>query len=278
VPTPDLAAYFARVGYTGPRDATVATLTAIHQHHARAIPFENLDVLLGRGISLEPAAIERKLVRDRRGGYCFEQNGLLRDVLRALGFRVTPLIARVRWQVPDHVVTALTHMVLRVDLGDHAFIADVGFGSRSLFTPLALEFDREQTGSLDPRRLMPRGSLVVHQTRTDDTWGDVYHFTLDEAPAVDFELGNWFTSTHPQSRFKLNLVAARAGDGCRSALFNREFTVRHADGRAEKRELATPDELLGVLAEFFRSPLSRRHPLRPARRTVVQLSQRCSWP
>lgn len=248
---PHLDAYFARIGYTGPRDPTLAVLTAIHQHHVRAIPFENLDVLLGRGIDLSPAAITQKLVHDRRGGYCFEQNGLLRDVLRALGFRVTPLIARVRWQVPDDVVTALTHMLLRVDLGDRAFLADVGFGSRSLSSPLALEFDREQSGSLELRRLIRRGPLVMHQTRTDDTWADVYQFMLDEAPATDFEVGNWFTSTHPQSRFKLNLTVARVGDGCRYALINRELVTRYADGRSEKRELATPDELLDVLARHF---------------------------
>lgn len=248
---PNLDAYFARIGYSGPREATLAVLTAIHQHHARAIPFENLDVLLGRPISLELAAIERKLVHDRRGGYCFEQNGLLRDVLRALGFRVTPLIARVRWQVPADVVTPLTHMLLRVEVGDRSFLADVGFGSRSLYAPLLFEFDREQTTSLEPRRLVPRGPVVVQQSRTGDAWDDVYEFFPHEAPAVDFELGNWFTSTHPQSRFRQNLTLARAGDGCRHALFNREFIVRYADGRAESRPLATPDELLDVLAEFF---------------------------
>ncbi len=250
-PTPDLAAYFARIAYTGPRDATLSTLTAIHQHHARAIPYENLDVLLGRPISLDLAAIEQKLVHARRGGYCFEQNALLRDVLRALGFQVTQLIARVRWQVPADVSTALVHMVLRVDLGDGSMIADVGFGSRSLITPLALEFDREQSGSIEPRRLIRRGALVVHQTLHDDAWVDVYQFAPDPVPAVDFELGNWFTSTHPQSRFRLNLAVARAGTDCRYAILNREFVIRHTDGRAEKRTLTTPEELLSVLAEYF---------------------------
>lgn len=250
-PTPDLDAYFARLAYTGPRNATLPTLIAIHQHHARAIPYENLDILLGRPISLDLAAIEQKLVHDRRGGYCFEQNALLRDVLRALGFHVTPLIARVRWQVPADVTTALIHMVLRVDLADRAMIADVGFGSRSLIAPLALEFDREQAGSIEPRRLIQRDALIVHQTLHDGAWVDVYQFANDPIPTVDFELGNWFTSTHPKSRFRLNLAAARAGTDCRYAILNREFAIRHTDGRAEKRTLTTPDELLGVLAEYF---------------------------
>ena len=251
-PTPDLDAYFARIAYDGPRDPTLPTLIALHQHHARAIPYENLDVLLGRPISLEPAAIARKLIHTRRGGYCFEHNALLRDVLRALGFHVTQLIARVRWQIPAEVPTAFTHMVLRVDLAGRSLIADVGFGSRSLVSPLLLELDRAQGGSIEPRRLLQRDHLLVHQTLHDGAWTDVYQFSLDPVPTIDFELGNWFTSTHPQSRFRLNLIAARAGTDCRYALLNREFTVRHADGRAEKRLLTTPDELLAVLADYFR--------------------------
>lgn len=248
----NLDAYFARIGYTGPREPTLATLTAIHQHHARAIPYENLDVLLGRPISLDPAAIERKLVHDRRGGYCFEQNGLFRDVLRALGFRVTTLIARVRWQIPPEVPTALTHMVLRIDLDGRMLLADVGFGSRSLLSPLPLDqFDRELGGSLEPRRLVQRGRVLIHQCLHDDAWADLYHFTLDEIPPVDFEVGNWFTSAHPQSRFKQNLSLARSGADCRYAILNREFITRYADGRADKHAIESPDELLALLAQYF---------------------------
>ncbi len=247
----DLEAYFTRIGYTGPREPTLEVLTAIHQHHSRAIPFENLDVLLGRGINIEPAAIERKLVHDRRGGYCFEQNSLLRLVLTTLGFQVTPLIGRVRWQVPAETATGLTHVFLRVDFGERAYLADVGFGSRSLYAPLALEYDIEQTGSFELRRLIRRGSLVVHQTPWETGWADVYQFALDPAPQVDFEIGNWFTSTHPQSRFKQNLVASIAGEGCRRVLLNREFITRRPDGDVEKHMIESPDELLAVLAEHF---------------------------
>ena len=156
-----------------------------------------------------------------------------------------------RSQVPDEVVTPFTPMLMRVELGERAYLADVGFGSRSLYSPLALEFDTAQTGSLEPRRLVRRGPLIVQQTPVDGTWADVYQFTLDEAPAIDFELGNWFTSTHPPSRFKLNLALALADEDRRYAILNREFITRHADGRVEKRELATPDELLEVLAQHF---------------------------
>jgi N-hydroxyarylamine O-acetyltransferase len=257
----DLDAYLARIAYRGPRGATPAVLRAIHAHHARAIPYENLDVLLGRLIRLDLASIERKLVHERRGGYCFEQNYLLAAALRALGFRITPCISRVRWQVPPDVVTPPVHLVLLVDCADGRLLADVGFGSMSLIEPLAFELDREQAVAVEPRRLvaLPRdgaairagGLACAHQVRLGDTWHDVYYFSVDEVPAIDVELANWFTCTHPQSRFKLNLILARAGDGCRYTIFNREFTIRHADGRADKREIGSPDELLALLAERF---------------------------
>jgi N-hydroxyarylamine O-acetyltransferase len=247
----DLDAYFARIGYTGRREAALATLRAIHVHHVRAIPFENLDVLLGRGIRIDVPSIEQKLVHDRRGGYCFEQNGLLAAVLRTLGFRVTPLIARVRWQLPADQPTALTHMLLRVDTDEGPYLADVGFGSMSLFQPIRFEFDLEQSGSLELRRLIRRGLIVAQQARLGDEWSDVYHFAPDPAPTVDFELGNWFTSTHPQSRFVQNLVVARAGEDCRYTLLNRELTIRHGNGQVDKQSIDSSDQLLAVLVETF---------------------------
>jgi N-hydroxyarylamine O-acetyltransferase len=249
--SPDLDAYFARIGYAGSRTPTLATLTAIHEHHARAIPFENLDVLLGRGISLDPAVIERKLVHAKRGGYCFEQNGLLCAVLRALGFQVSTLIARVRWQVPAGTPTAQTHMILRVAIDGRPWLADAGFGGVGLVSPIALDTAGEQGDSREPRRLVFGERYVVHQFRVGTEWNDVYVFTLDEAAPIDFEVGNWFTSTHPNSRFRQNLIVALAGVGHRFILLNHEFTIRYADGRVEKRAIGSPNELLAILAEYF---------------------------
>ncbi|MBI5770235.1 MAG: arylamine N-acetyltransferase [Verrucomicrobia bacterium] len=257
----DLDAYLARLGYHGPRAATTAVLRAVHAAHARTIPYENLDVLLGRLIRTDLASIERKLVHERRGGYCFEQNYLLAAALRSLGFRVTQCISRVRWQVPLDVVTPPTHLVLLVEGDDGRMLADVGFGSMSLIEPLAFALDREQAVAVEPRRIvaLPRdgaairsgGLAYAHQARLGDTWHDVYYFSADEVPAIDIEVANWFTCTHPQSRFKLNLTLARAGEGCRYTIFNREFTIRYADGRAEKHEIRSPEELLDLLAVRF---------------------------
>jgi N-hydroxyarylamine O-acetyltransferase len=258
----DLDAYLARIGYEGSREPTAATLSSIHEHHARSIPFENLDVVLGRGIRIDPISIERKLVNERRGGYCFEQNNLLAAALRALGFQVLPLMARVRWQIPEGTITALTHLLLRVEASGEPYLADVGFGSMSLYRPLKFRFDLEQEVSLEPRRLVrrtlaaPAGEILVewvsHQAKVGGEWSDVYQFTLEPASDVDFEMGNWFTSAHPQSRFVQNLIASRTEDWKRYTLLNREFTIRHRDGRVEKRELSTPDELLEVLKTHFK--------------------------
>lgn len=167
-------------------------------------------------------------------------------------FTVTPLVARVRWNLPADLPTALTHMLLRVGTPDAGpCLAHVDVGSRSLVERLRLVLDAEQPAGLKPRRIVARGNRFAQQAKLGDTWSDVYLFSGDEAPTIDFEVGNWYTSTFPQSRFRQNLGASIAGEACRHTLLNGEFTTRHADGRVERRILATPDELLALLAEVF---------------------------
>jgi N-hydroxyarylamine O-acetyltransferase len=248
----DLDAYFTRIGYPGPRESTLPVLHALTSAHAHSIPFENLDVLLGRGINLEIEAIFGKLVENRRGGYCFEQNGLLLHVLKALGFDVTPLGARVRLNRPRDYTPSRTHLFLRVEIGGESWLTDVGVGGCSLTTAIRLENDTEQATPHEPRRIVSEGSRWFHQIRYGNDWQDVYEFTLEEMPLIDREIGNWYTSAHPQSHFKHNLMAARALDGGRRAgLLNNEFSIRHLDGRAEKRQIGSPGELLDILAEHF---------------------------
>lgn len=250
---PDLDAYFARIGHTGPREATLETLREIQRRHVYAIPFENLDIVLGRGISLDPARVERKLVHDRRGGYCFEQNLLLQLVLTALGFAVTPLISRVRWQAAPGTVTAQTHMALMVEIAGVPYLIDGGFGNASLTTPLRLDLlETPQPTTHEPRRILHRNGLYLQQTRlANGEWADLHEFTLNPAPPVDFAMGNWWTSANPISKFTQNVIASTVRDGLRYTLLNREFNTRYLDGRTETRLLASPDELLAVLAEPF---------------------------
>ncbi|MFT3691709.1 MAG: arylamine N-acetyltransferase [Kofleriaceae bacterium] len=249
--TPDqLTAYFDRIHYTGSREPTLATLNALSLAHVQAIPFENLDVLLGRPIELEPDAIVDKLVTRKRGGYCFEQNTLLLEVLTALGFTVRPLSARVRYGRPREYTPARTHLFVRVELDD-SYLADVGVGSMSLTGALRLADHGEQATPHEPRRLLRENGLIYHQAKLGDEWADVNEFTLEEMPVIDRIVANWYTSTHPQSHFKARLQAARATPTGRIGLLNDELSVRDHTGHAVKTKIESPDHLRAVLVEYF---------------------------
>ena len=247
----DLDAYFERIGHHGPRTPTLATLNAIVAAHVQTIPFENLDVLLGRPIELEPDALLHKLVHARRGGYCFEQNALLLAVLTALGFDVEPLSARVRYQRPRDYTPARSHLFLRVEL-EESWLVDVGVGAMSLTSALRLADTGLQATPHEPRRLLREGGLIYHQVQLADQWHDICEFTLEHMPPIDRVVANWYTSTHPTSHFRNRLLVARAlPDGGRLALLNRELSVRHRGGHSERHLLTTPDQLLHTLAERF---------------------------
>jgi N-hydroxyarylamine O-acetyltransferase len=258
----ELDAYFGRIGYAGRRDASLETLNGIAAAHVRSIPFENLDVLLGRPISLAPERIAHKLIVERRGGYCFEQNTLLLHVLEVLGFQVTPLSARVRVQRVRDFQPPRTHMFLRVELGGSSWLADVGIGGLSLCSALRLELDVSQATPHEPRRIVRDGlwsgfeqrapeARLFHQAYFAGAWHDVCEFTLEAMPEIDRTLANWYTSAHPESHFKNRLIVARATPEGRVTLSNRELTLRGNDGHIETRVLVSPEELLDALAEHF---------------------------
>lgn len=248
----DLDAYFRRVGYSGSRAPTLSTLHALCLAHVKAIPFENLDVLLGRGIDLADEAVERKLIDAGRGGYCFEHNTLFLRVLAALGFTVRPLSARVRVQRARDFTPPRTHVFVGVDLDGERWLADVGVGGLSPTAALRLDTDAEQPTPHEPRRIVREGGLLFHQAKLGETWADICEFTLEEMPPIDREVANWFTSAHPQSHFRNRLLAARAlDDGGRATLLNRELTLRPRAGAPTTRVLQTPEELLEVLATHF---------------------------
>jgi N-hydroxyarylamine O-acetyltransferase len=248
----DLDAYFTRIGYTGPREPTLETLHAITLHHATTIPFENLDVLLGRGISLAPEAIFRKLVHDRRGGYCFEQNELLLQVLRALGYRVTPIGARVRWLRPREFTPSRTHVFLRVHLPEGDWLTDSGLGSASLTAAIPLEFDRELQTPHETRRLVREDGRLFHQLWTGTEWTDCCEFTLDEMFPIDCEVANWWTSTCPDSHFRTGMMLGRPDrDGTRKGIRDGEFTHRRGAEILTRTPITTAPQLLDLLAEHF---------------------------
>jgi N-hydroxyarylamine O-acetyltransferase len=217
----DLDAYVERIG-TG-RDASVAE---VHRAHMLAIPFENLDPHRGVPVSLEPDALAAKLVAARRGGYCFEQNLLLKAGLEALGAEVEMMLARVRSGAPPGSLRPRSHLVLRVRDGGKPLLADVGFGLGTLLEPIPFEpgGPYEQWGWR--YRLVAEGRELVLQSADEGTWRDVYAFVPEPVPLVDVETSNWFTCTYPRSPFVTGLiVAAQQADGSQVSLSDWSGTV-----------------------------------------------------
>ena len=251
-PFADLDAYFKRTGYAGSRAPCLRTLHALTRAHAQAIPFENMDVLLRRPVSLDPAVVFDKLVVQRRGGYCFEQNGLLLQVLRQLGFQARALGARVRLQISDRaILPRRTHMLIAVALDDACWLTDVGVGTASLTQALRLVPDVVQRTPHDARRLVREGRQWFQQIKRDGQWLDVCQFTLDDFPFVDRDVANWYTSTHPASSFRHELMVALARpDGGRSTLLNGQLTFHDRDGHRDARAVRTPAELSDALRQF----------------------------
>ncbi|MGF6289153.1 arylamine N-acetyltransferase [Paraburkholderia sp. BR13444] len=250
----NLENYFARIGYQGPRAATLEVLRVIHRLHPAAIPFENLNPLTRQPVRLELEAIERKLVTQKRGGYCFEQNILLANVLMQLGFKVTPMLARVIWGREPGTISPRTHMVLRVDIDGDEWIADVGFGGVTLTAPLRLTAGLAQPIPLGTFRLANAGhdTVYLEVLAPDESWSRVYHVDLRAVEWVDYEISNWYTSTSPDSKFVNNLLACRVLPELRVALFNDQLNERDARGQiVSERRLASAAELADCLRERF---------------------------
>ena len=251
----DLEAYFARIGFADRVSADLGTLAGLHARHAEAIPFENLAAFLGEPVRLDRAALQEKLVAQRRGGWCFEQNLLFAQVLEAIGFPVRRLAARVRWNVPPGVVTARSHMLMQVTIAGEPWIADVGFGGQTLTAPLRLVAGIEQPTPHETYRLVPEGGGFVLEARMPEGWQALYYFELHEQQLADYEVSNWYLAHHPQSQFVNGIIAARAAPDRRHALRNARYAIHHRSGATERREIASVDEFRAVLTGDFRIPL-----------------------
>ncbi|HWK72755.1 MAG TPA: arylamine N-acetyltransferase [Povalibacter sp.] len=246
-----LDAYFARIGYSGPRAATLEVLRAIVKRHTQTIPFENLNPFAQLPVRLDLPSLERKLLHQQRGGYCYEQNLLLWEVLRRLDFDVVGLTARVSWNAPPDVALPRTHMPLHVKLSGESHIVDVAFGGMTPTGVLRLAPDIEQTTPHEPYRFLQDGDLFTMQAKVRGQWRPLYAFDLQPQLPVDYEPYNWYLSTYPQSRFVVNLIVARSAEDCRHALFNRELAVHPLQGESLRRTIESVDELRQVLIDIF---------------------------
>jgi len=246
----NLDAYLERIGFRGPRSATLDTLEALHALHPAAIPFENLNPLVGWPVALDVESLQAKMVTGGRGGWCFEHNTLFRHALEVLGFSVASLAARVLWNAPDSTVGPRSHMLLRVDLGGLSYIADVGFGGNVLTAPLRLEPHIAQATPHEPHRLLPLENGFVLEASLSGEWKPFYRFTLEPQFPADYEVSNWYLCHHPSSFFRQMLLTARASPEARYGLRNNSLSIHRKDG-TEKRTLADGAALRSCLETDF---------------------------
>ena len=253
----DQDAWLARVGYDGPRTPNLETLQALVSAHSSAIAYESIDVLLDRPPKLDLRSLQDKMIAGGRGGYCFEQNMLFRGGLRSLGYKVTSLQARVVRGLDIDAPRPMLHMVLRIDLLQGSFLADVGFGNLAPTAPLRLSPGVEQDTPHEVMRFIAMGDELTLQSRLADRWEHIYRVVLLPRFDAEYEICNWFTGTHPQSPYLNNIIAALPGpDRTRLTLFNSRFNVRHPSGEVERRTLESVDEYRTVLRDCVRVTLS----------------------
>jgi N-hydroxyarylamine O-acetyltransferase len=244
----DLDAYLNRIHYSGSLKPTIEVLASLSRSQIYTIPFENLDIILGRGINLDPNHIFSKLVVKRRGGYCFELNGLFLMALRAIGYQAEALLARVHISGTPN---GRGHQISLVTIGEKQWIVDVGFGHPSLRTPIALETDKPTVHDGRTFRLTDTEFFgFMLQTRNEEQWQNLYSFDLGYVCPADIDFGNHFTSTHPRSLFTSRCIAILPDAAGVTKLINLTLTT-HLEGEEISEELDAGEQYVEVLRAHF---------------------------
>ncbi|WBQ04729.1 arylamine N-acetyltransferase family protein [Kribbella sp. CA-293567] len=239
----DLDAYLRRIDHP-PVEATVDALHSLHAAHVRAIPFENVDVILGTHPGIGFDAIQRKLVGRQRGGYCYEHALLFAAALEAVGFEVERRVARVQ----PHRSGPRTHMLLLVRAEGQEFLADVGFGA-GLLHPMPLKDGAVVDQAGWDHQLTVEAGVWTLSRRTPDGWVPQHASGDEPQRLIDFQVYHHYVATHPDSPFSSKLVVMRLSEGISRRLVGPELTTEYADGRVVTRNVST-DELPGVLREL----------------------------
>ncbi len=247
----NLDAYCARVGYAGPREPTLAVLQTLQRLHPAAIPFEAIDVQMGRGVGLDPAVIDAKLIGARRGGYCFEQNDLFKRVLRAMSFEASNLLARPRWNRRLDQPVPRTHQAVRVRLDGEDWLADVGFGAAMLTASIRLAVREPQQTAFEAVRLSPDADGLRLEARIVDDWQPIYDIAPEAPLDIDYVAANWFTSTHPDSLFRKTLIVSRTELDTRYMLADNQLTVRRRGAETLRHRLSAADLERSLIEDFL---------------------------
>lgn len=260
----DRKSYLARIGLASAPASDLAGLASLQRAQLFSIPFENFDIHLGRGISLEPAAIFQKLVTRRRGGYCFEVNELFFTALEAFGFKARRALARIRFR-PEP--SGLTHQVTLVTFGAESWMVDTGFGAETPRRPLLLQDGFEITQDGLAWRLSADGTFGWLLSQWEEgAWKPLYSFEERPVLAPDRIMGNHYTSSHPTSFFTFTRIAALAKPWGQISLLDRRLAITK-DGIRQEEELPDGPAYLAVLRELFGieldAPYEALRPLHP---------------
>lgn len=249
--------YFKRIGFSGTLKADLATLQQLNLKHVAAIPFENLNPFLGIPVLLDMPSLVQKIIYEKRGGYCFEQNLLFAEALKTIGFKVKGLAARVMWNLPENLITARGHMLLLVEVDGELFVADVGFGGQTLSGPLRLIPEVEQQTPHEPFRFLKVENSYVLQSKIKEEWKPLYRFTLEEQFLPDYEVTSWYLSKNPGSHFVTGLIAALTTPEARFALRGKDFAIHYFNGNTEKETITSAERVKDVLQNTFKINLPK---------------------
>lgn len=248
----DSRAYLAQLGYDEPPPPTLDTLRALQERHVRRFPFENLSTLQRLPVPIDTPSLERKIVHGGQGGYCYELNLLFLALLRELGFEARGLTGRVVMGARETAWPPRTHLLILVTFEAHGdYIADVGFGRMVPTVPLRVTADGPQATPLEWFNLEAGNGQYTLQAKISGIWRALYVFDLQRQEEIDFEIGNWYISTHPASPLASQLIVAQPGDGLRKSLINGAFAVHSLDAVSERRQIDSADELLELLQSEF---------------------------
>lgn len=247
----NLALYLQRLGFDAPPAPTLETLHQLQLRHTCAFPFENLSTLSGQPVLIDLPSIEQKVLHDGRGGYCYELNNLFLTLLQTLGFDARGISGRVVMGQPEGAWTARTHRLSLVALDGVRYITDVGFGGMVPTAPLLLDSLEEQSTPHEPYRIEPHADGYTLRAKVANEWRPMYIFDLQRQEDIDYAVGNWYVSTHPESSFVKQLMVARTGEGWRRTLNNGSFAIHRMGQDSERRQVADLQALIGVLESEF---------------------------
>jgi len=239
----------------------INSLKMIQLAHLKSIPFENLDVIQKKVISISVADCYEKLVENNRGGYCFEHNTLLAAVLESVGFQVFSSLARPRWNRPANLGYPQTHLTLIVKASDgKSYLVDVAFGGLQCLEPLALDNPEPQLTKDGLFRLMlDESGEIRKQWQLKGQWLDLYSFKNENALNCDLLMSNWWSCTWPAARWMSYLYVAKiiGPENERHYILNDEYVQRKSDGTAIRTKLGSIEEFTSLLNSLFGIVLSK---------------------